>query len=106
MTHPSLKKHRTHREEDIKMFQLEFKLATLNSIKNELSKNNLYVLSFMMFYESINTLMYKVIGGVIYTIIDEYICLDCLGLLQEILSKHKDNFKNTKFNDLYGLGIP
>ena len=50
--------------------------------------------------------MYKVIEGVIYTIINEYICLDYLGLRQEMLSKHEDNFKNNKFNNLSGLRIP
>ena len=59
-----------------------------------------------MIYENRDTLMYKVIGSVIYTIIDEYICLDYLGLLQEKLSKHDDKSKNAKFNNLSGLGIP
>ena len=51
-------------------------------------------------------MMYKVIGAVIYTITDDYIYLDYLGLLQEKLSKHYNNFENTKFNDFYGSGIP
>ena len=46
------------------------------------------------------------IGGVIYTIINEYICLYAVSLLQEKLSKHDDNFKNTNFNNFSGLGIP
>ena len=50
--------------------------------------------------------MYKVIGAVIYTIIDEYICLDYMVLLQEKLSRHNDNPKKTKLNDLTGFGIP
>ena len=60
----------------------------------------------MLFYENKNTLMYKVIGEVINTITDEYICLDYLGLFQENLSKHDDKSKNTKFNNLSGLVIP
>ena len=60
----------------------------------------------MMFCDNRNTLMYKIIGEVIYTIIDEYICLDYPGLLQRNLSKHDNNFNKTKFNNLYGLGIP
>ena len=59
----------------------------------------------MTFYENRNTFMYKVIGAVICTIIDEYICLYYLGLLQEKLSKHNDNFKKTKFKILSGLVI-
>ena len=106
MTYPFLKKHRTRRDQVIKMFQSTFKLVTLNSIKNELSKKNVSVLSFMMFYDKRKQFTYKVIGSVIYTIIHEYIFVDYLGLLQEKLSKNDDNFKNTKFNYLYGLGIP
>ena len=50
--------------------------------------------------------MYKVIRAVIYATIDEYFFLDYLGLIQEKLSKHDDNFKKTKFDDLSRLGIP
>ena len=81
MTHTFLKKHRTHREQVIKVFQSVFKLVTLKCIKNELLKI-LSVISLMMFYDNRKKLMYTVIGEVIYNIIDEYICLDYLGLLQ------------------------
>ena len=47
--------------------------------------------------------MYKVIGAVIYTINDEYICIEYMGLLQENLSK-KNDYKN-KIKDFSGLGI-
>ena len=56
----------------------------------------------MMFYYNRKILTYKFIGEVIYTIIDEYICLDYLGLFQGNLFKHGDNFKNTKFNNFMG----
>ena len=59
----------------------------------------------MIFYDNRNTLMYEVIGSVIYTNFDEYICLDDLVLIQENLSKHDNNFKNIKFNNLSGLVI-
>ena len=60
----------------------------------------------MTFYENRNTLMYELIGELIYIIIDEYICLDYLDFIQENLSKHDNNIKNTKFNDFSGLAIP
>ena len=47
--------------------------------------------------------MYKVIGVVIYNIVDDYICLYYMGLLQEDLSKHENNLEKTKFNNLYRL---
>ena len=50
--------------------------------------------------------MYKVIGGPIYTIIDNYICLDYLVLIQEKFPKHDNNFENTRFKDFSRLGIP
>ena len=50
--------------------------------------------------------MYKVIGAVIYNVIDEYICIYYPGLIQEKLSKNDNNFKNTVFKDLSGLVIP
>ena len=59
-----------------------------------------------MFYNNRNTLMYTLIGAVISTIIDEYICHDSMDLLQEKLSKHNYNFKKKNFNDLSGLGLP
>ena len=59
-----------------------------------------------MFGENMKIFMYKVIGAVIYIIIDDYICIDYLGLLQENVSKQNNKFENTKFNDWYGLGIP
>ena len=35
----------------------------------------------------------------------DYLFLDYLGLLQEKLSKHDNNFENTNFKNLSGLGI-
>ena len=103
MTHSTLKKH-TYRDQVINFLKLALKQVTIKCTKNELTEK-ISVLSFM-FYENIKIMMYKVIRAVIYTIIDDYICLDYMGLIQEKLSKHENNFENTKFNNLYGLGIP
>ena len=46
------------------------------------------------------------LGYAIYAIIDNYICLGYLGLLQYNLYKHDNNFGITKFNDLSGMVIP
>ena len=51
MAHTSLKKHRIHGDQVIYKHKLAFKLITVKCIKNELSKNNVFVLSFIMFYE-------------------------------------------------------
>ena len=50
--------------------------------------------------------MFRVVGYVIYTIIDNLICIDYLCFLQDKLSKHKKPFCNTIFDDLSGIGIP
>ena len=99
MTHSLLKIHRTHGDQVIKMLQLTFKFVTLKCIKNELLKQNVPVLSLMIFYENRNKFMYKLIGAVIYTIVDEYKFHDYLGLIQENLSKHDNKSKKTKFID-------
>ena len=64
MAHYLLNKHGTHREQVINFFQSPFKWVTLKWIKNELTKNNVSVLSLTIFNENRNTLMYKVIGSV------------------------------------------
>ena len=51
-------------------------------------------------------MMYKVIGSVIYTIINNYICIGYMIMMQDNLSNHDNNFKNTKLNNVSGLGIP
>ena len=88
------------------LYQLSFKLVTVQRINNELSKSYVSVISLIMFYESRNKLRYKVVGSVVYTIIDEYIYLDYLASIQDKLSKHDNNFKKTKFKSFSGLGIP
>ena len=101
-----LKKHRTLRDQVIKIFQSKFKLFTLKCIKNKWSKNNLSVLLLVTFHENRRAFMYKLIGAVIYTIIHEYICLDYLGLIPWNLSKQNSNFKNTNFSALSRMVIP
>ena len=58
-----------------------------------------------MFYYNSKVWMYKLIGVVVYTIIDGYICLGYLSFLQKHLSKQDNNFENTSSNYLSGLGI-
>ena len=84
MTHPSTQKDRTHRYQVIKYFELSFKRVTIKSIKNELTKRNVSVLSLIMSYDNRKPMMYEVIEELMYHIIDNYICLDYLGFIQEI----------------------
>ena len=47
-------------------------------------------------------MMYEVIGAVIYTIIDNWICLDYLSLIQDKLSKHYIMFGKNKLKNCLG----
>ena len=69
-------------------------------------KNNVSVLLLITFDENSKITMYKVAEAVVYTIIDDNICLDYLDSTQKRLSKYGNNFENIKFNNLSGLGIP
>ena len=60
----------------------------------------------MVFHNNMKTVLYKVIGSVIYSFIDNFICLDYMGILQHNLSAYNNKFEKTKFNDLSVLGIP
>ena len=97
MTHSLLKIHRTHGDQVIKMLQLTFKFVTLKCIKNELLKQNVPVLSLMIFYENRNKFMYKLIGAVIYTIVDEYKFHDYLGLIQDNIKKNFNGDTRKKY---------
>ena len=68
-------------------------------------KNNVTVLSLTMFYENSDTVIFRVLGSVVYTIIDNYICLDYMFLFQYKLFKHDRNFEN-KLSDFSWMGIP
>ena len=59
-----------------------------------------------MLHDNGKIIIYKLIGAVMYNIIDNCTCLDYLGMLQDKLSKHDNKFENTKFNNLSELGIP
>ena len=60
----------------------------------------------MTFYHKRKTVVHKVIGLFIYLFIDNFICLDYLGILQKHLSDHNNKVKETKLNELSGLIIP
>ena len=53
--------------------------------KKVLNKDNTCVISLMIFYENRNTTLFKVLCLVIYFIMDNYLCGDCLCLYQDQL---------------------
>ena len=60
-----------------------FSVETLKAIRRFLKNNNYHVIALLMFYEHIKTTFSRVLGYVVYQIIDKYVCLDYLFL-------HKD----------------
>ena len=92
MTHRHMKKHRTHKEQVIKK-RICIQISHSKVYQKRVIKRKVSVLSLIMFYENRKILMYKVIRKVIYTIIDDYICLYYLDLLQKKWSKYNNNFK-------------
>ena len=63
---PDYRHHKTIRWKVIKSFSSAFTGKMLKSIKKTLVAENSYVISLLVLYTNINTMMYKVIGTVIY----------------------------------------
>ena len=61
-----------------------------------------------MFYDNRTEVVYKVIGYVIYSIIDNFLWLNYQGILQQNLSDlaHDNKLEKNKFNDLSELCTP
>ena len=66
MKYSILEKHKTHREQVIKMFQSAFQEKTLKAIKYMLLKKYVLVISLIVLYDNMTKVVYKVIGSVIY----------------------------------------
>ena len=99
-----IEKNWTHRDQIIKMFSSAFKIKTMKAIKEVLSKT-VSVISLMMFYRNRKIVVYKVIVSVIYSVIDNSICIDYLCILQNSYLLTTPSLGKTKFNVLSELGI-
>ena len=51
-------------------------------------------------------MIFKVLGSVVYCIMDNYVCADYLCLQKDKLSLENKGFENIRFNDISGIGIP
>ena len=56
-------------------------------------KENATVLSLMTFHKTRKTVVLRVLGSVIYNIIDNHIFIDNMCLFEDKLSKHDRNFE-------------
>ena len=60
-----------------------------------------------MFYENRRSLIFKVLGVVVYCFIGKYVCVDYLCLkIEEKLSLLHRGFEDNSFDELSGIGIP
>ena len=82
-----------NREDIIKIFDSNFLQQAVNCTKSVLMKNNVTVISLMMFYENKNIVILRVLGYVIYTIIGNFIFIYYLCLFQDKLSKYDRNLR-------------
>ena len=82
----------------------------METIKDYFRKNNTCVMALIMFYENNGekTKMYRVLSCVVYSLIDNYVCIDYLACQLKTLSfiSSKPTFEQTSFNILLGIGIP
>ena len=83
----------------------------MKTSKNCLMKNNTSVMALIMIYENnggIAKTVYIVFSFVVYTLIDNYVCIGYLSYQSIALSDISSNptLKYTSFNLLLGIGIP
>ena len=73
-----------------KKLGLTFEKITMVPNRKVFKKNNICVISILMFYENRKIMIYKVLGSVIYCIIDNYLCVGFMCLQKVRLSlEHK-----------------
>ena len=79
----------------------------MTSIKETLILKGVNIVSIVMFYDSRDKIVFKVLGGSFNDkILYNFICIDYLCLVQDELSKNDKRFENIEFNDLSGIVIP
>ena len=72
-----------------------------------LKKDNTCVIALIMFYENRKSLIFKVLGVVVYCFSEIYICVDYLSLQkEENMSLSHRVFEDTSFYELSGMVIP
>ena len=111
MINPSLKFNNAFRTQVENFMGVSFSISRMKTIKNCLLKKNTSIMALTMIYENSekNTkTVCRVLRCVVYTLIDNYVCIDYLSCKSKTLSAISCNptFKYTSFNTLLGIGIP
>ena len=87
-----------------------FCISTMKTIKFFLMNKNTSLMALTTIYETFGIAlikMYRVLSCVLYTLIDNYVCIDCLSFQSKKLCNIANNstFKETNFNLSLGIGI-
>ena len=110
MINHSLNCNKVFREQVENFLSFSFHEITMETIKYFMRKKNTCVMALIMFYENNREKLkkvYRVLSCVIYSFIDNCVCVDCLSCESKTLSSisSKPAFEQTSFNILLGIGI-
>ena len=83
-----------------------FSVEKMMPVRKVLKIGNTRVLSLLMFYENRKNMFSKVLSSVVYFIMHNCVCADCLCLHQSKLSFANKLFKNKTFNNISEICIP
>ena len=109
MINPSPQFNKIFTKKVEKCLGYSFFIRTMKNIKKNLMKKNTFVMAPIVIYENNGEKkVYRVLSCVVYTLIDNYVCIDYLLCQSKTVSDISSNstFKYTSFNLLLGIGIP
>ena len=111
MINSSLKFKNTFRTQAETFSSVSFSDGTMKAIKNCLMKKNTFVMALLMIYENTGEIpkqMYRVLSCAVYSLIENYACIEYLSSQSKILSAISFNptFEDTSVNILLGICIP
>ena len=104
MKYPMLQKYGIHREQVIKVFKSAFQ-GKIEIYQIFVAEKYVLIISLVMFYYNRKIVLYKLIGYIIYSFIDNFLCLDYLDTAKQKFSAY-ENMCELFFNEFYGLVIP
>ena len=115
MINPNLSINKDFKEQVKICMKTKFATTTQQHISKKLLKPNTRVLTLVMFYETRKNnskKLFKVLSFVIYNIISNYVCIDCLGsenffkvIYVLVLVGGLKHF-NESYDKILGFGIP
>ena len=85
----------------------QFYVETSSHMRKALKNGSTRAIALIVFYYNRNSLVFKVLGVVVYFFIDKYLCVDYLCLqIEAKFSLLHGGFENTSFDELSRIFIP